>query len=65
MSACSVCPLLAQCEARLAGRLAAGEKVREQVMAGRLFTVTGREITADEVDAYAVARGRRKPRRAA
>lgn len=65
MSACSMCPLLAQCEARLASRLAAGEKVREQVMAGRLFTVTGREITAGEVDAYAVARGRRKPRRAA
>ncbi len=65
MAACSLCPLLAQCEAGLASRLAAGEKVREQVMAGRLFTVTGREIAANEVDAYAVARGRRKPRRAA
>ncbi|ABH00918.1 hypothetical protein RHA1_ro11271 (plasmid) [Rhodococcus jostii RHA1] len=60
MATCSVCPLLAQCEAQLEERLAAGVKVREQIMAGRLFTVTGREIEAAEVDAFAVARGRTK-----
>lgn len=56
MAACSVCPILAQCESRLA----AGETVREQIMAGRLFTVRGAEIPAEKVDEYALARGRRK-----
>ncbi|MGW4336757.1 hypothetical protein ACWEK5_28710 [Rhodococcus koreensis] len=60
MAACSVCPLLTQCETQLEDRLAAGVKVREQIMAGRLFTVTGREIEAPGVDAFAVARGRTK-----
>ncbi|WP_368679939.1 hypothetical protein R1X32_00905 (plasmid) [Rhodococcus opacus] len=60
MAACSVCPLLAQCETQLEDRLATGVKVREQIMAGRLFTVTGREIEAAGVDAFAVARGRTK-----
>lgn len=56
MAACSMCPMLAQCESRLA----AGETVREQIMAGRLFTVRGDEIPAEKVDEYALARGRRK-----
>lgn len=60
MSACGLCPLLAACEADLDSRLRAGEKVREQVMAGRLFSVTGTEIAADRIDAFALARGRRK-----
>lgn len=60
MAACSVCPLLAQCETQLEDRLATGVKVREQIMAGRLFTVTGREVEAAGVDAFAVARGRTK-----
>ncbi|MFC9838888.1 hypothetical protein ACFVKB_34530 [Rhodococcus sp. NPDC127530] len=60
MAACSVCPLLAQCETQLEDRLASGVKVREQIMAGRLFTVTGREVEAAGVDAFAVARGRTK-----
>lgn len=60
MAACSVCPLLAQCETQLEDRLATGVKVREQIMAGRLFTVTGREIEPAGVDAFAVARGRTK-----
>ncbi|MDV7246348.1 MULTISPECIES: hypothetical protein [Rhodococcus] len=60
MAACSVCPLLAQCERQLEDRLASGVKVREQIMAGRLFTVTGREVEAAGVDAFAVSRGRTK-----
>lgn len=60
MKACSVCPLLAQCEQSLQERLDAGQKIREQIMAGRLFTVKGHEIEADQVDKFAIARGRRK-----
>lgn len=60
MTACSACPLLAQCQASLQERLNAGQKVREQIMAGRLFTVEGREIAADELEKFAIARGRKK-----
>lgn len=60
MAACLLCPLLAQCEARLDSQLSAGEKIREQVIAGRLFTVTGQEIVPEKVDDYAFSRGRRK-----
>ena len=56
MAACSMCPLLAQCEAKLA----AGGPLHEQIMAGRLFTVRGKEIGPEKIDAYAVSRGRRK-----
>ena len=56
IAACSLCPLLAQCEAQLA----AGGKVSEQIMAGRLFSTSGDEIVAEKVDDYALARGRRK-----
>lgn len=62
MAACKICPLLAQCEAALNTRLAAGDKISEQVMAGRLFTVTGREIPVGEIEAFAVARGQSKKR---
>lgn len=60
MKACAACPLLAQCEQSLQERLDAGQKIREQIMAGRLFTVRGHEIKADQVDKFAIARGRRK-----
>lgn len=56
MAACSLCPLLAQCEAQLA----AGGKITEQILAGRLFSTSGAEIVAEKIDDYAVARGRRK-----
>ncbi|MDH6284558.1 rubredoxin [Prescottella agglutinans] len=62
LSACKACPLLAQCESLLNSRLAAGDKIVEQVMAGRLFSVTGREIASDKIDAFAIARGRPKKR---
>lgn len=65
MAACRICPLLAQCDTDLNARLATGDKISEQVIAGRLFTVTGREIAVDEIEAFAVARGhskKRKPR---
>ncbi|MGK2237522.1 MAG: hypothetical protein ACI9JD_000065 [Rhodococcus sp. (in: high G+C Gram-positive bacteria)] len=60
MAACSVCPLLAQCTADLENRLAAGETVREQIQAARLFTVDGREVLPEKVEEFAVARGRTK-----
>ncbi|WP_230591067.1 hypothetical protein [Rhodococcoides fascians] len=60
MRACSACPLLAQCDAGVRDRLADGQKIREQVVAGRLFTVEGREIKAGEIDKFAIARGRKK-----
>lgn len=60
MKVCSACPLLAQCDAGVRDRLADGQKIREQVVAGRLFTVEGREIKADEIDKFAIARGRKK-----
>lgn len=63
MAACSICPLLAQCEAELENRLAAGTKICEQVMAGRLFTVKGVEIAPHRVDAFAAQRGRTKKKR--
>ena len=34
IAACSICPLLAQCEAELESRLAAGAKISEQIIAG-------------------------------
>ncbi|MET4614116.1 hypothetical protein ABIC28_005129 [Rhodococcus sp. PvR044] len=58
MAACSVCPLLAQCNASLEERLSEGEIVREEVIAGRLFAASGREVAADKVDRYAVNRKR-------
>lgn len=60
MAACSVCPLLAQCTAELEKRLTAGKTVREQIQAGRLFTITGREIELEKIEEFAVARGRTK-----
>lgn len=63
MAACSICPLLAQCEAELESRLAAGAKISEQIIAGRLFTVRGAEVTAPNVDEFADHRGRPKKKR--
>ena len=60
IAACSVCPLLTQCNAELEERLAAGKTVREQIQAGRLFTISGREIPANKIEEFAVARGRTK-----
>nr|WP_233279839.1 hypothetical protein [Prescottella equi] len=55
MAACSMCPLLAQCK----DRLASGEQFREQIIAGRLFTASGAEVLTEEIEDYAMARGRR------
>lgn len=63
MATCSICPLLTQCEAELQSRLAAGAKVCEQILAGRLFTVTGVEVAPQKVDEYADQRGRPKKKR--
>ncbi|GAA4490964.1 hypothetical protein GCM10023094_55010 [Rhodococcus olei] len=60
MAACTVCPLLEKCEESLNARLAAGEKISEQVHAGRLFTTTGREVAPADIDQFAVNRGRTK-----
>lgn len=54
MATCSMCPLLAQCEARIA----AGEQFREQIIAGRLFTASGAEVKAEAIEDFAAARGR-------
>jgi hypothetical protein len=56
MAACSRCPLLAQCEARLESGLADGEDFAEQIIAGRLFASDGREIPADGIQKFASAR---------
>lgn len=60
IAACSVCPLLAQCAVELENRLAVGKTVREQIQAGRLFTLSGREIPTAKIEEFAVARGRTK-----
>lgn len=60
MAACSVCPLLTQCAVELEKRLALGKTVREQIQAGRLFTISGREISTEKIEEFAVARGRTK-----
>lgn len=44
IAACSLCPLLAQCQADLENRLAAGGTVYEQIIAGRVFTAKGVEV---------------------
>lgn len=63
MAACSICPLLTQCEKELESRLTAGAKISEQIIAGRLFTVRGAEVTAQKVDEFADHRGRPKKKR--
>lgn len=56
MAACSRCPLLAQCEARLESGIADGEDFAEQIIAGRLFASDGREVPADGLQQFASAR---------
>lgn len=62
MAACSMCPLLEQCDALLEARIAAKEVLSEQIQAGRLFGADGREITPREIEQYAVNRGWTKPK---
>ena len=56
IAACSDCPLLVQCEATLDARIAAGDKVRDQIMAGRLFNDTGHEVAAQKIEKFAASR---------
>lgn len=53
VAACAQCPLLAQCTADLERRLASGERVQDQILAGRLFSGKGVEIEPSGFDAYA------------
>ncbi|WP_137725624.1 hypothetical protein [Prescottella subtropica] len=60
MAACEVCPILAQCTALL-DRRSARERPLEQVIAGRLFSGTGKQIPPDRIERFAAARGYSKP----
>jgi len=66
VAACGQCPLLTSCTTELDRRLANGEKIRDQILAGRLFSGKGDEIAPEMFDAYADRCGaktkRRKPR---
>ncbi|MDV6297072.1 hypothetical protein OCS65_29640 (plasmid) [Rhodococcus aetherivorans] len=66
VAACAQCPLLTSCTAELDRRLASGEKIRDQILAGRLFSGKGDEIAPEMFDAYADRCGtktkRRKPK---
>lgn len=53
VAACAQCPLLASCSTELERRLASGEKVRDQILAGRLFSDKGDEIAPEKFDSYA------------
>jgi hypothetical protein len=70
VAACAQCPLLTQCNTNLERRLASGEKIQDQILAGRLFSNTGTEVDRERFDTYADRRGmktrdrnRRPPRR--
>ena len=66
VAACAQCPLLTSCTTELDRRLASGEKIRDQILAGRLFSGKGDEIAPEMFDAYADRCGaktkRRKPK---
>lgn len=52
-AACTQCPLLAQCTADLERRLAGGEKITNQILAGRLFSTQGVEVKVEKIEQYA------------
>lgn len=52
-AACTQCPLLAQCTADLESRLAGGEKITNQILAGRLFSTQGVEVKVEKIEQYA------------
>lgn len=63
VATCHQCPLLASCTTELDRRLASGEKIRDQILAGRLFSGKGDEITPEMFDTYADRCGvKTKPR---
>jgi len=57
VAACAQCPLLAQCATELERRLSSGEKISDQILAGRLFSTQGAEIDIEGFDKYADRRG--------
>lgn len=63
VAACAQCPLLTQCNTELERRLANGEKIQDQILAGRLFSGKGDEITPEGFDAYADRCGVKTKRR--
>ncbi len=63
VAACAQCPLLAPCAEELERRLAGGEKIRDQILAGRLFSGKGDEVALEKFDAYADRCGAKTKRR--
>ncbi|MCD2114605.1 hypothetical protein LQ384_26230 [Rhodococcus rhodochrous] len=63
VAACAQCPLLTSCTTELDRRLASGEKIRDQILAGRLFSGKGDEIAPEMFDAYADRCGAKTKRR--
>lgn len=57
IAACAQCPLLAQCATELDRKLSSGEKISDQILAGRLFSTQGAEIDVEKFDEYADRRG--------
>jgi|GEM_PF-1416980 len=57
VAACAQCPLLSQCNAELERKLSSGEKISDQILAGRLFSTQGVEIAVEKFDEYADRRG--------
>ncbi|WP_370185176.1 hypothetical protein [Rhodococcus wratislaviensis] len=58
MDICSECPLLTKCRKELNIQLDSGQRPLEQIIAGLLFTTTGRAVTRAELNEYAIRRGR-------